>query len=408
MVHETLSVDELAVDADVDTAYVRRLIELGALQPRSAVEPFSALDARRVEFFRTWEDAGFSVERVLELVRAGQLSESWLEASVATRVERTDSTYSELCAEHRLPLAMLRAIYQALGFAPPKPGDLARAGDAHLVKLVHELMSAGVHAAAILGILRVYAVGLRRIARAESELYETEIEQPLRRTGWTEQQLLDSGAKFMDVTALEKVILDIYRSQREHVWIEHRIAHAELALERAGLHQTMPSPHAICFVDLSGYTRVIEERGDEVAAQLAARLTPVVEEVSRRHGGRPIRWLGDGGMFHFREPVAAVLSGLDMVECVPDSGLPPVHIGIHAGPVIFQDGDVYGMTVNLAARLAAYAPAGHVVVSDEVARRTAHDGVVFESLGELVLKGVSTPMAVHRAKRGPRSAEPQG
>lgn len=400
MKHEVMSLDELAIDANVDAAYLRKLLDVGAIQARTDGESYSSADVRRVELFRTWEGAGFSVETILELVRAGQLSISWLEAPVATQVPRTASTYGALCAERRVPLAMVRAVYQALGFAPPEAGDLTRAGDDELARLVRQLLSAGVHAAAILGILRVYAVGLRRIARAESELYESEIEQPLRRAGLSEQELLDSGATFLDITALEKVLLDIYRWQREHVWIDHRIAHAELALQRAELEPTMPNPPAICFVDLSGYTRAIEERGDEVAAELAARLTPVVEEISRRHGGKPIRWLGDGGMFHFRDPFAAVFSGLDMVECVPDSGLPPVHIGIHAGPVIFHDGDVYGMTVNLAARLAAHAPAGQVLVSDEVVRRSSGDGVVFVSLGEVALKGVSTPMAIHRAVRG--------
>lgn len=397
---EAPSLDRLAIDAKVDTAFLQRLITLGALQPRNGDESYSASDARRAELFRSWEDAGFPVETVLELVRAGELSMSWLEAPVATRVGRTDSTYAELCTKHRIPLAMIGAAYQAIGFAPPEAGDLTRTGDDELANLVRGLLSHGVHAAAILGILRGHSVGLRRIARAESELYESEIEQPLRRAGVSELELLQHGANFMDVTALERTLLDIYRWQREHVWIEHRIAHAELALEHAGLHRTMPSPPAICFVDLSGYTRTIEERGDEVAARLASRLTPVVEEVSRRHGGRPIRWLGDGGMFHFRDPAAAVFSSLDMVECVPDSGLPPVHIGIHAGPVIFHDGDAYGMTVNLAARLAAYAPAGQVVVSDEIVRRSSRGGVVFESLGEVAFKGVSTPVAVHRALRG--------
>jgi class 3 adenylate cyclase len=62
-------------------------------------------------------------------------------------------------------------------------------------------------------------------------------------------------------------------------------------------------------------------------------------------------------------------AGLDMVEQAPVIGLPPAHIGIHAGPVIFQDGDVYGRTVNMASRLASVAQAGEVVVSEEVAQR---------------------------------------
>jgi hypothetical protein len=51
-------------------------------------------------------------------------------------------------------------------------------------------------------------------------------------------------------------------------------------------------------------------------------------------------WLGDGGMFHFRDPFHAVQAGLEIVEQAPAIGLPPAHIGIHAGPVVFQD-DVY-------------------------------------------------------------------
>jgi class 3 adenylate cyclase len=65
-------------------------------------------------------------------------------------------------------------------------------------------------------------------------------------------------------------------------------------------------------------------------------------------------------MFHLKEPHAAVLSGLDMVESAPSAGLPPTHIGIHTGPVIFQDGDVYGRTVNLGSRIASHASAGQV------------------------------------------------
>ena len=396
---KAISLEKVAIDADVEIDYLRRLIEMGAFQPRSG-KPYGASDARRVHLLRTWENAGFPVERVMELVRDGLLSMNWLEAPVATRVERIESTYEQLCKQHGVALAMVRALYEALGFAPPQAGDRARLGDGELLDLVRRLRQAGVRAAAILAMMRVYAVGLRRIAKAESELYESEVEEPLRRAGSGEQELMDSGARFMDIALLERVMLDVYRRQREHVWIEHRIAHAELALERAGLHQS--SPPAICFVDLSGYTRAVDESSDEIAARLAARLTPLVEEISRRHGGRPIRWLGDGGMFHFKQPGAAVHSALDMVECVPHAGLPPVHIGIHSGSVIFQDGDVYGKTVNLAARIAAYAPAGHVLVSDEIVRACTNGGFLFERLGEVTLKGISMPVTVHRAVRGGR------
>jgi adenylate cyclase len=150
-------------------------------------------------------------------------------------------------------------------------------------------------------------------------------------------------------------------------------------------------------VDLTGYTRLTEERGDRFAADVAARLASLVKDISRRRGGSPIRWLGDGGMFHFRDPAGGVEAGLDMVEQAPAIGLPPAHIGIHAGPVIFQDGDVYGRSVNIASRLSSVAQAGQVVVSEEVVRRA--EGFNFQDMGLVPLKGLGAPMHLFRAKR---------
>ena len=78
--------------------------------------------------------------------------------------------------------------------------------------------------------------------------------------------------------------------------------HVEAALEAEGIESRIPQPPAICFVDLTGYTRLTEERGDRFAADVASRLASLVKDISRRRGGNPIRWLGDGGMFHFRDP----------------------------------------------------------------------------------------------------------
>jgi class 3 adenylate cyclase len=162
----------------------------------------------------------------------------------------------------------------------------------------------------------------------------------------------------------------------------------------------VPRPPAICFVDLTGYTQLTEERGDEVAARVAGRLAWLVNDVARSRGGRPVRWLGDGGLFHLREPWMAVIAGLDMVECAPAVDLPPAHVGIHTGPVISQDGDVYGRTVNVAARIASYAQAGQVVVSEETAHRSDRHALRFEPLGAVDLKGVAKPLPLYQAFRG--------
>jgi adenylate cyclase len=89
-----------------------------------------------------------------------------------------------------------------------------------------------------------------------------------------------------------------------------------------------------------------------------------------------------------------------MVERAPAIGLPPAHIGIHAGPVIFQDGDVYGRTVNIASRLASVAQAGQVIVSEEVAQLA--EGFSFQDIGPVTLKGVAAPMRLFRASHDRR------
>jgi adenylate cyclase len=112
-----------------------------------------------------------------------------------------------------------------------------------------------------------------------------------------------------------------------------------------------------------------------------------------------VKSLGDGVMLFFTEPAAAVRFALRMVEEVPAADLPPAHAGIDAGPVIFQDGDYFGRTVNLAARIATFAGASHVVVSEDVVRVTDDERLTFVDLGPVALKGVTRPLRLHEARR---------
>jgi adenylate cyclase len=343
------------------------------------------------------------VETIVALVDQGALSLAFLDAPVMDTPARLDRSYEQLAADHEVPLALVQAIHQATGFAPPDPGDRAGEDDVTMLDVAELFRSAGAEDEATLRLLAVYADSARRIAKAEADYYEANIERRLRATGLDERQLIEFGTRLGDrvIGSLERAIFQLYRRHREHVWTEHAINHVEEALEGTGLRERVPRPPAICFVDLTGFTRLTEQRGDEVAAQVAGALAALVNDISRRRGGRPVRWLGDGGMFHFREPGAAVTAGLDMVERAPAGGLPPAHVGIHTGAVIAQDGDVYGMTVNLAARISSYAQAGQVVVSEETAARSADAGVAFEALGPVELKGVGQPLPLYRAVRRP-------
>jgi adenylate cyclase len=88
-----------------------------------------------------------------------------------------------------------------------------------------------------------------------------------------------------------------------------------------------------------------------------------------------------------------------MVEGVAEAGLPPAHVGLHAGPVIFQEGDYYGQTVNVASRIAEYARPGEVLVSQDVVDASGAAEVAFREIGPVELKGVSGAMRLHAAWR---------
>jgi adenylate cyclase len=392
-----LSADDLARLAEVEPAFVQRAIHAGALKYQEPAGGFAIQDAARLRFLKAWDAAGLSVEAIGDLIAQGELPLSFMDVPVMAAQPRLPDTYQEFCTQHGIPLSMVQRLHDALGFSPPAASDHVREDDLVLTELLQRLLAVGAGEDAALRLLRAYADALRRLTQAEAELYESQVEEPLRRTGATEQDLLDaSGMTGAQLPPLfRETLMAVYRRHRQHVWLDHSIGHLERILETKGLHQRLDTPPCVCFVDLTGYTRLTEEYGDAVAAELAGRLAALVEGISRRYAGRPVRWLGDGGMFVFREPDAAVAAATKMVAQAQDSGLPPTHIGVHCGPVVFQDGDIYGSTVNIAARLSARAAPGEVLISRPVVDRLAQPSHL-EPVGALELKGVTQPLEVWR------------
>jgi adenylate cyclase len=220
--------------------------------------------------------------------------------------------------------------------------------------------------------------------------------------GTSEAQMLEVASQLSPQlrSGVEDLIWWLYHRYQEHSIIEHVVGLVEEALEQAGLSSTREvRPPAIVFLDLSGYTRLTEERGDDASAELAASLAGLVQRESQRRGGRPVKWLGDGVMFHFPDPGQAVLCSLDLVEKAPAAGMPPAHVGVNAGPVVFRDGDYFGRTVNVASRIMGRAGPGEVLVSETAVQSCSVEGVRFEALGPAELKGVARPIQVFRAAR---------
>jgi adenylate cyclase len=392
---------EVAQRAGVDPGYVDRLVELGILTP-AAGGAFSPGDALRARWLQSLERAGVPLEGLAAAVRDGVLSFSFLDVGAYDRFAGlSDTTFQQLSAQTGIPLELLMVVREAFGFAEPRPEDHLHHNELSVVPLIQLQLSKGFRPVVIERWLRVYGDSLRRIAETEAAWWNSEVEVALVASGMTEGEMLQAQADLgSQMTPLiEQVLLAIYHGQQEHTWSQVFVEHVEGALEAAGLYRRLERPPAMCFLDITGYTRLTEERGDEAAAELAARLAGLVRRSAQEHGGTPVKWLGDGVMFYFREPAAAVLAAVEMVEVLGRQGLPPAHVGIHAGPVVFQEGDYFGRTVNLAARIAEYARPGEVLVSQEVVDAADAAPVSFTEIGPVELKGVPGTLRLHIARR---------
>ena len=392
---------EVAQRAGVDPDYVDRLVELGILTP-AAGDAFSAGDALRARWLQSFERAGVPLDGVAAAVLDGALSFSYLDVPAFDRFAGlSGTTFQELSSKTGIPLALLMVVREAVGFAAPRPEDQVHQNELSVVPVIELELAKGFHPVLIERWLRVWGDSLRRIAETETADWRNEVMAPLLASGLTEGEMLKAQANLASQMAPlnERALLAVYHGQQEQTWIRETVEHVEVALERAGLYRRLDRPPAMCFLDITGYTRLTEERGDEAAADLAARLAHLVRQSSQRHGGTPVKWLGDGVMFYFREPGDAVLAAVEMVKVVGSHGLPPAHVGIHAGPVVFQEGDYFGRTVNTAARIADYARPGEVLVSQEVVDAADGRPVTFTEIGPVELKGVPRTLRLYIAHR---------
>ncbi|HXV57158.1 MAG TPA: adenylate/guanylate cyclase domain-containing protein [Gaiellaceae bacterium] len=393
-----MSAQDLAELVPCSVDHVRRLERLGLLTPDGG-GLFAASDVHVVRLMAAFENAGISIEDVARGVAAGELSFP-LGLFLPEPAPATE-TYAGLAAEVGRPPDLVRRLGGELGFPPPDD-DRLRDEDAEM---------------------------LRRVLATLDLADDDELSRFARLYGGTIQRLVGSGLQFFDLAVRQKVVglegpsneerdAMIYeragrytelvqdlvswlqRRHREHGVLEYLVGVTESFMEERGLKPSQPKrPPAIAFLDLAGSTALAEERGDQAAAELAAELASVVQEAAQTQGCRPVKWLGDGVMFHFSDAAAAISSGLDLIERTERAIAIPARIGIDAGAVVVQEGDYFGRTVNVAARIADYARPHEVLVSEAARESAGLREVEFELIGDVPLKGLSRAVRLHKATR---------
>jgi adenylate cyclase len=356
---------------------------------------------------KSLEDAGIPLPDVADAIQRGALSLDFLDAASYERVAHLAAeSFQQVSARTGIPIQLLTVVREAVGMAPPSPDGRLREDEMAIVRFIELQLAEGFRPAAIERVLRVQGDSTRRIADAEAAWWNTEVMEPGIEAGGGPQAISNADLTDRISPVMEQAVLAMYHLHQARAWTANIIEGFEGLMVKEGIRSRLERLPAICFLDITGYTRLTQERGDDEAANLATTVARLVQRCSAERGGKTIKWLGDGMMFYFDDPRQGVRAALAMVDGLAKAGLPPAHVGLHAGPVLFQEGDYFGQTVNLSARIADFARAGEVLVSQVAADACRGEGLVFGDIGPVELKGVSGTVHLLRAQLDSRSRDP--
>jgi adenylate cyclase len=394
--------EELASRANVSVERVDELTELGLLEP--AGDRYVAADVGRIAVVESLVGAGVPLEDLVRTAASGVVSLAWFEGVLPPSPPLGERTYREALDELGLPVALITDLFEIWGIAQPVWDARIREDDALLFGALapaYEVL--GHDDRRFIEATRYFGDNARRTAESQIAFYRRGILEPLLASGMPLKAVVE---RINPITndimrpGVERLLLWLNRRHIDALNMQMLVQLVESALLDAGVEIAREQrPPAIAFLDLSGFTQLTDDAGDEEAVTLAARLSDIVRTTSVRFGGSAVKMLGDGVMFHFPDPSDAVRCALALLPEAVDRHLPPARVGVHAGPVVFRDGDYFGRTVNLASRITDYARPSEVLVSQPVVEWMGEtDDVTFERIGPVALKGVTEPIELHVAR----------
>jgi adenylate cyclase len=386
-----ISAVELAVRLGVERERVEHLADLGVID-RDADGRFAPGDVHRVRLLDGFEQAGVPLEALLAASREGTISLRYYDELHPPPEELSGRTFAAFAGTLGPGRAHLTRLFAAFGLAEPEPDARLSAADEALIADLIDIVVATGQPDLALRAVRMFGEGARRAADGALGVY-----------GEAAERLGDDLRGLPVDAAFDRLLRPWARFARHSsdiaAWLasrhltraidEYSVTETERILEAEGyVAPRLGTAPAVAFVDLTGFTRLTEERGDEVAAGMALRLGEVTAEVVARRGGRLVKLLGDGVLVRFDDAVAAVDGTLDLLAALPAAGLPTGHAGVAAGTLIMREGDVFGRTVNLAARISDVAPDGHVYVPAGLGAELPTGTFAVRSVDAALLQGI--------------------
>lgn len=279
---------------------------------------------------------------------------------------------------------MARRLWRALGFPDAADDDrIFTEADADMLRVAAALVHDGSVAPEVaVQVTRVLGQSLARVADAQASSFE--------------QAVADDPGELR--VALEE-IQPTLESFLTYAWRRHLAA----ALHSRVMTGATGGSEASCvgFADLVGFTAASQQLGYDELAEMVERFEALAYDVIAAHGGRVIKMIGDEVMFSVVDPPGACRVALEIAEaCDADVLIPSARVGVACGPILRQEADLFGPTVNLASRLVNLADPGTVLVSDELARSVEdRPELLVRSLRPRRLRGIGV-VRLHVLRRG--------
>ncbi len=181
------------------------------------------------------------------------------------------------------------------------------------------------------------------------------------------------------------------------------VNNAGAALVPGATNEKDPGIRTVLFTDIADSTTLTQALGDEAALAMLGVHDTIVRDALSAAGGREVKHTGDGIMASFISAAGAVRCAIEIQRQLdkhsqenPDRPL-KVRVGAAAGEPVEQHNDLFGSTVQLAARLCAHAQPEQILVSNAIAELCIGKGLSFEDVGEVTLKGFDSPVRAHAA-----------
>lgn len=390
-----LRVEDLALHSGVAVETIHSFVDVGMLEPDES-GTFSQPDIARVRLIDSLVEAGLGLGELAQAVRDGRLSLSYVDLLMPEPVRLVpvpDGGDAAARLEYEEVVGPILGS-EATGGGPIREDDFAILG------VVAEAIELGAPPDRVIRIIRSIAQAAAKLTDLQRDWVDEVLLAPaIERTGSPISALKETSATRLRYREIGKEITGLLMDRFvDDAIFGNLVELTERALSDVGIHPT-EQQQTIAFIDISNYTRLAEQRGDDESASQATRLTEFVASLARDHGGRLVKSLGDGAMVHVANQRAGLSIALDAVSSAESVGLWPLHAGVNSGPMVRRDGDFFGATVNIASRVADAAGPGEVVVTENIVSAADRNDVTFVLLGQSQLKNVGSPVSLYRAQR---------